>query len=139
MTDDQINALGAQIARVAVRVDAQGNPVNPPAPPRTLTMDEMVALARIKAGTHVLVPRKPTAEMKDAGRRALAPWVVPALHPEEAWIAMIETYLAGKLSPEAAQAQDGASKAPAKTATRSAPAKAPSAANRFLWGREDDG
>lgn len=68
------------------------------ASPRVLTVDETVALARIKAGTHVLVPRKATADMVQAGRNALTGWVAPVMHAEDARNNMIATYLASKLN-----------------------------------------
>jgi hypothetical protein len=38
---------------------------------------------------YALVPKEPTARMKAAGNGALAPWIAPAMHAEDAYAAML--------------------------------------------------
>lgn len=46
-------------------------------------------IAGLRNGSLVAVPREPTKAMKDAGDRALAPWIAPAMHSDAAYRAIL--------------------------------------------------
>ena len=52
--------------------------------------DERALLERIRAGTHVCVPKEPTETMLEAGCNALVEWTSPAMHSGECYRAMVK-------------------------------------------------